>query len=68
VPLMENETIVGRLYSTIDTNTLIPRYVDYVMNFLDQHKEDPFFLVFSSLSSHFMLSNALVVLCTGWNT
>ena len=49
VPLMNNLTIIGRLYADIPTNTLTPRYVDYITQFLNQNKDNPFFLVHPSL-------------------
>lgn len=52
VPLMNNETVIGRLYADIDVGTLTPRYLNYISQFLNQNKEKPFFLYYAPDNTH----------------
>jgi len=52
VPLMNNETILGRLYKDIDVGTLTPRYLDYINTFLESNTRNPFFLYYAPDNTH----------------
>ncbi len=64
VPLMNNETIIGRLYKDIEIGSLTPRYVDYMTQFLNTNKEEPFFLVRPMFNARILMF-IYAVLCTG---
>lgn len=52
LPLIENNEIVDTIHNLDDQAQLTTRYTDYAVDFINQHKNEPFFLYFAHTMPH----------------